>query len=466
MAINYLDPKHRQTLSDIQGNILKSHGREHTANLFIEGRLGEEKEVKNWLNSLVNEGIIKSGYEQLYATHLWKTQRIDGGLFACIHISRLGYDYLFDPLITEDKFLGKSAFLNGMEQAGLDDPDKAKWGEGYQQNIHFHLLIGDNEKNKVEQLAAKIKNEVESFATVHHIEFGDAIKNREGAGLEHFGYVDGISQPLFFEDEIQKYRDAHGESGKLKFDPTADLKLVLTPDPFFTTAQGSFFVFRKLEQNVQGFKKAEEKLADNLHLKGDERERVGAMIMGRFEDGTPIQMSEHEGLIANSSFNNFDYSEDEQSKCPYHAHIRKTNPRSDISDSKSAIMARRGIPFGERLDDMDDGIAETKPLGGVGLLFQSYQASIEAQFERIQKQWANDKSFPKNALGINDGNDVGLDLIIGQKIGQDGYPSESSYFKKWGDKNSEVRMTFDQFVTMKGGEYFFAPSIPFLKTLK
>ena len=77
-----------------------------------------------------------------------------------------------------------------------------------------------------------------------------------------------------------------------------------------------------------------------------------------------------------------------------------------------------------------------------------------------------EKSFSKNALGINDGNEVGLDLIIGQTIDPNGYPSESSYFKKWGDKTSEARMTFNQFVTMKGGEYFFAPSIPFLKNIE
>jgi deferrochelatase/peroxidase EfeB len=84
--INQLDPKHRQTLSEIQGNILKGHGREHTANLFIVGKPNRKAQVKKWLNELAddNTGIIKSGYQQLYANHLWKTQKIDGGMFACI----------------------------------------------------------------------------------------------------------------------------------------------------------------------------------------------------------------------------------------------------------------------------------------------------------------------------------------------------------------------------------------------
>jgi hypothetical protein len=42
-------------------------------------------------------------------------------------------------------------------------------------------------------------------------------------------------------------------------------------------------VFRKLEQNVRRFKQVEEDPADALELTGDDRERAGAMIVGRFE---------------------------------------------------------------------------------------------------------------------------------------------------------------------------------------
>jgi len=50
-------------------------------------------------------------------------------------------------------------------------------------------------------------------------------------------------------------------------------------------------VFRKLEQNVWGFKKREEELAHDLGLKEEEEERAGALIVGRFEDGTPVTLS-------------------------------------------------------------------------------------------------------------------------------------------------------------------------------
>jgi deferrochelatase/peroxidase EfeB len=377
MAINQFDPKHRQTLSEIQGNILKGHGRE-----FVVGKPNRKLGIKKWLNELVddNTGIIKSGYNQLYANHLWKTQKIDGGMFACIHISASGYAFLSNEIDAQardnevrEKFNGHEAFLAGLQgrQVELKDPEVAEWDEGYQPDIHFHLLIADNNEANVKAKADFIKNDIEEFAEVVRTEFGNVIKNAEGAGIEHFGYVDGISQPLFFEDEMKDFRNDHFEFGRLNYDPTATMNLVLVQDPYQKSSQGSFFVFRKLEQDVRGFKKAEKALAEELGLKGEDEERAGAMIVGRFEDGTPVEVAGEAGMIGNSFYNNFNYDKDDASRCPYHAHIRKTNPRDELAqrfegeDAKDAVMARRGIPYGKRTDDPFDGNNDTNPWGRV-----------------------------------------------------------------------------------------------------
>ena len=90
------------------------------------------------------------------------------------------------------------------------------------------------------------------------------------------------------------------------------------------------------------------------------------------------------------------------------------------------------------------------PEEGVGLLFQSYQSSITDQFEFLQETWANNKNFPiPNA---------GLDPIIGQSEEK---KSTGQFATIWGDPGSFKTAEFSQFVTMKGGEYFFTPSIPF-----
>jgi Dyp-type peroxidase family len=456
--INQFDPNERDMLSKIQGNILKGHGREHTANIFIKAKNGHKRKVKTWLNELVDDttGIIKSGYKQLHDNYLWKTQKINGGIFSCIHISADGLNYLFEEsekIDLKELFKDHNSFLLGLkENKDLNDPKVNQWEETFQKKIHFHLLIGDNDKNNVKEYVETIKEDIKEFADIVGIEFGDAIKNAEGAGIEHFGYVDGISQPLFFDEELDKFKKQHSVKN-LIYDPSAEPSQVLFSDPFGFGGHASFFVFRKLEQNVRGFKEAEKKLARNLNLHGEDVERAGAMLIGRFEDGTPVEVSDEPGIIGNNIFNNFDYKLGDISKCPFHSHIRKTNPRNDLNDSKNAVMARRGIPYGNRKDDPNDGKIDNKPTRGVGLLFQSYQANIENQFERIQKFWANDINFNSP--------ETGLDLIIGQG----NYPSKNLYNSEWGNSDTLKVANFDQFVTMKGGEYFFAPSIPFLKTV-
>ena len=72
---------------------------------------------------------------------------------------------------------------------------------------------------------------------------------------------------------------------------------------------GSYFVFRKLEQNVRLFKDEEEKLADRLGLTGDDAERAGAMIIGRFEDGTPLAVQADAGSHSPVQ-NDFTYDSD------------------------------------------------------------------------------------------------------------------------------------------------------------
>lgn len=227
-------------------------------------------------------------------------------------------------------------------------------------------------------------------------------------------------------------------------------------------ALGSYFVFRKLEQNVRGFKEAEEALADQLGLMGNDEERAGAMLVGRFEDGTPVQLSKEDGLAHSALRNNFDYDVADASKCPYQAHIRKVNPRSGLKDggmveAKKHIMARRGITFGKRTDDPNGEDMGSKPESGVGLLFMSYQASISNQFEFVQKNWANNPLFPHS----DPNNQDGIDPIIGQ-----GTPRVAgNYATEWGKPLTLTRASFSQFVHLKGGEYFFAPSMSFLKTI-
>jgi len=68
---------------------------------------------------------------------------------------------------------------------------------------------------------------------------------------------------------------------------------VLIPDEAVDAedAFGSFLVFRKLEQDVDRF----DQLVAGLALKlGVDEARAGALVIGRFKDGTPIALSKTE----------------------------------------------------------------------------------------------------------------------------------------------------------------------------
>lgn len=460
-------------LSNLQGNILKGHGREHTTHIFISfNPKGTTNDVRNWLRNFALEHVV-SFKQQLRERELFKRNKVDGGLFASLFLTKSGYIVLgFDDVDSQLVDEGFKADMKDERTLEItNDPEVSQWEKGFQNEIHAMILLADDDANRMGRLSKTILEALEDAKATVLVEYGHAIRNANGDGIEHFGYVDGISQPLFLKDEIDAYMAFHNTNkSKAKFNPTADASLVLIKDPYVKEddkkhAYGSYFVFRKLEQNVKAFKLAEKEVGELLFpAKEDEEQReiAGAYLVGRFEDGTPVVLDNEEGMIGSGNFNNFNYSNDPSGgRCPHFAHIRKTNPRRDEVD-KVHTMARRGIPFGHRnVDTAIDPIPAQMPENGVGLLFMSYQASIVNQFEFIQKIWANNVNFSE----LN----TGIDPIIGQSNrGQNEENRDRNYKfpKQYGNPGAGTEEAgFEQFVTMKGGAYFFAPSMSFFENL-
>lgn len=462
-GIDPMDFSNDPLLANTQGNILKGHGRDHTTHIFLRFEETQRNTVRAWIGIYMAEKAT-SFKTQLRERERFKRNRVPGGLFTGFFLTAAGYKYLGFKDVG-DKFEDE-AFKAGMKNrlTETNDPKPGDWEKGFQEDIHAMVLLADDDVARMELAAKEIVALTSRFATITAVEYGNVIRNDNGDGIEHFGYVDGISQPLFLKDEIDAYMAFHNidlkeeeAKGKLKFNPAADKDLVLIKDPYVDNAHafGSYFVFRKLEQNVKGFKEKEEGLGLG--------ELGGAYLVGRFEDGSPVVLTDDEGVIGAGSYNNFDYHNDPSGgRCPHFAHIRKTNPRNNIlaGNPVAPVMARRGIPFGHRKENT--GIApcqEEFPEKGVGLLFMSYQRSIEHQFEFIQGKMANERTFPANE-------NTGVDAIIGQVAGQESANHTYKFPVDYGGRQLTDPLPFSQFVTMKGGEYFFTPSIPFLRSLK
>src|SRR5262249_3575820 len=206
------------------------------------------------------------------------------------------------------------------------------------------------------------------------------VLRKDKINVEHFGYADGLSQPVFLATDT----DLPEPENRKEWDPTAPLGLVLVADKFAKAEDcfGSYLVFRKLEQDVIGFEHGKRNLTEQLGLKESDHQKVGAMMIGRFEEGTPLLLSD-KALISQTNGrppdNNFTYANDPKGdKCPVYAHIRVTNPRT--GEERLRRIARRGIPYGKRPS------WERLPTEPVGLLFMCFQSSIANQFVRIQQR--------------------------------------------------------------------------------
>lgn len=440
-GINVLDPgSHLPLLADLQGNIIKSHGRDYSVLLFLRWRPEQVEAARAWIASFASRWIT-SALQQFEESRRYREFGEPGSVFGSFFLSRIGYEALG---FSGASIPGDQPFRMGMRHdelaRSLGDPAVCSWETGYKEPCHALLQLADDDLVRLLQTTNLICQDLRGCAEIMHREDGFTLRNEKGQTIEHFGYRDGISQPLFASSDLQKLREA-GVSFD-RWDPRAPLSLVLDKDPNGrdTYSYGSYLVLRKLEQNVRRFNEDVRQLAETLAIAPDQ---AGALAIGRFQDGTPVAASDMPGLPGD---NNFDYSDDAiGSRCPFHAHVRKTNPRGESAramglsadEERNHRIVRRAMSYGTNR-------AGEEPETGSGLLFLCYQANIENQFNFIQSRWSNAANF------LNVG--TGPDPLIGQPAGTQQWPTQ------WGERQSKS-YGFNLWVTLKGGDYFFAPSI-------
>lgn len=251
------------------------------------------------------------------------------------------------------------------------------------------------------------------------------IANEAGAIAGHFGFADGLSQPGL------------AAAGRLPRDTVAPGELLLgySNDRNDNPLEGrlwndsSFLVVRKLRQDVGAFR--------GLNLDDDAK----ASLMGRRPNG--------ENLIDHTTGNNFDYTGDlNGSKCPFHAHVRRANPRTTRGNELKHLprIVRRGMSYGSPYD------ANT-PDEERGLMFMAYNASIAEQFEVVQGWLAGgNSSGPGSFSGLRD-------PFVG--VAREGDPRGFAW------SGGQVVLPADRpLVTLEWGLYAFAPSLTALQELR
>nr|WAW38288.1 DyP-type peroxidase [Chondrostereum purpureum] len=368
--------------------------------------------------------------------------------------------------ITDD--LNDALFKTGQasDASALGDPGRDNWVKAFDgTGIHGLLILASDETSNIDDQLASLESALgNSIKEVHRLQ--GAARPGPEEGHEHFGYMDGIGQPALngFSVDVLPGQ-ALIDAGKFIVGATGDKRRTAS-----WTTDGSFLAFRQLQQLVPEFNKF---LSDNaLEVEGLTKEEgadlLGARMVGRWKSGAPLMLAplrDDPTLAAADLNNNFDYTftdanlpqltfKNDQSRCPFSAHIRKTRPRADLQDTAHHII-RAGIPYGPEVTDAEASSGTSDISLERGLAFVAYQSDIQQGFHFMQQAWANSVSF---VFGKND-TTPGFDPIVGANKGK---PRSVSGL----DVNNFDRdfTLVTDFVVSRGGEYFFVPSISALLT--
>jgi len=300
------------------------------------------------------------------------------------------------------------------------------------------------------------------------------VRDAEGHVVEHFGFRDGLSQPLVegfvdakhphpdhaspikagefllsYENEYAEIPDSPGVPAAL------DTKGVL---PSAREAgwkelgrNGSYLVLRKLRQDVESFQSFLETHKELAVGETDalKKQWLAAKLLGRWPNGAPLHPGEDTPPAQASAEghgidNTFGFSEKDQEGygCPVASHIRRANPRDALPPnvemsnqvSRRHRILRRGITYSDGADK--------------GMFFIAINANIARQFEFLQQTWLNNGKFG--------GRYDERDPLVAHGAGKLTLPHQPLRRCVEG---------IERFVIVKGGGYFFLPGMKALEFL-
>ncbi|KAF7291858.1 Fungal peroxidase [Mycena indigotica] len=365
--------------------------------------------------------------------------------------------------------LGDSAFSQGQfaNAANLGDPGTTNWVKQFiGTSIHGVLLLASDTLDKCESELTAIKNQLAKCNCVKELyRLEGAARPGSEQGHEHFGFLDGISNPAVEGFQTPLPGQAVVPPGEILVGESGDSLQASRPS---WAKDGSFLAFRQLKQLVPEFNKF---LADNPIRTGkltrqQGSDLMGARMVGRWKSGAPVFLSplvDDPNLGADPHRNNnFTYAKPgqtfsdpaDQTKCAFAAHIRKTRPRADLGlpenqQSSNHHIVRGGIPYGPEVSAAEAKANKTQTERG--LAFVAYQSNILAGFQFLQRFWADNIDFVQG--------NVGFDPIIGANAGS------PRIVNGLDPTNATRSVTIEtDFIVSRGGEYFFSPSLTALAT--
>jgi Dyp-type peroxidase family len=374
---------------DIQGLIIGGYGRKRAA-LYVLLHIEMPQEAKRWLGEIASE-LTTCAHEPDEA---------------CLNIA-----FTFSGLAqlglsegTLDDF--PREFVEGMAtphrsrllgDVGMSDPQGWAFGGPNNDEAHVLLMLFAHDEAALASLRAAHERRwrLAGLRDIYTL-LADVPPDRDSQRREHFGFSDGLAQPIVkgLERPVERRgRVITRSDGQINRDTIATGEVVLgypngygrLPDspavdtmqgtdmlhtlpatarqsrsqsrsrdgqrPFDFGRNGSYLVFRQLRQDVRAFWRFVAQAAgidvsrpDLLHQEGiDAAIRLASKMTGRWPGGAPMTLAPDSDEPDKADENDFGYRDHDREglKCPFGSHVRRTNPRDDMPEMATAELSTK-----------------------------------------------------------------------------------------------------------------------------
>jgi Dyp-type peroxidase family len=346
--------------------------------------------------------------------------------------------------------------------------------------VHAALLLYHATPAELETFAAPLRDLLRQngVAIVHELSLSLQFDPKmPEIAREHFGFADGISQPIPFgttivtktgkaypQDPIHGiaagdlligHIAAYGEPSPGPLVPAAAPRADLLPEIKGDAAHrdlgldGSYLVMRELSQDVPAFDASMQAAAEQIGAPS--ADWVAERVVGRTKNGVvlaEVPPASVDGVPGNDF--KFWATDADGRYCPRGSHIRRANPRDGLGDTAGDAATLLTAANNHRIMRRGRKYASYRAPGRdtplPGLLFMCLNTDLERQFEFVQQNWLLNCSF---AALIGE-----QDPLVGP-YGPFTIP----------DDPIRLRPTITTFVRLVGGEYFFLPSVKALAYL-
>ena len=381
------------------------------------------------------------------------------GAWIAVAISYTGLSALGVPEESLQSF--PEAFRVGMAARAdmlldRDENDPKNWDQPFGSGrIHIAISIFSDTEEKwrrAMELARRQYQGVPGVAVLDSQDFGAQPGDRNP-----LGYKDSIGQPAIEGIGVDPLpgqgRPIKAGEFILGYPGEAGAPLAM-PQPDVLGRNGTFLGLRKYQSRVGAFNRF---LRDNAQTDED-RELLAAKLFGRWRSGAPLTLGASEGRsdarrkTCSGTTTSVMQTIRMAKQAPLGCHMRRMNPRDTrmpvLTDVNLHRIIRRSTTYGAPYDP--NALSERDDEVPRGLYFLFISAKAMATLEFLQREW------------INGGNFIGLgeerDPIVGLQ-------EEGATFtipRKPVRRRVHGIQTFN---VLRGGEYFFMPSLSALKWL-